>query len=103
MHRINAAHLFRLALEQAAAGTRLHAIGDEAVPFRDIAEVIGRQLDVPVTPIPADEAPGQFGAFANFASADMPASATLTRQRLGWQPAQPGLIADLSNGHYFSR
>jgi nucleoside-diphosphate-sugar epimerase len=103
VHRINAAHLFRLALEQAAAGTRLHAIGDEAVPFRDIAEVIGRQLDVPVTPILADEAPGQFGAFANFACADMPASATLTRQRLGWQPAQPGLIADLDKGYYFSR
>jgi nucleoside-diphosphate-sugar epimerase len=101
VHRLDAARLFRLALEAAPAGARLHAIGDEGVPFRDIAEVIGRHLDVPVTSISREEADGHFGGFALFASMDVPASSTLTQQRFGWHPAQPGLIADFDEGHYF--
>jgi nucleoside-diphosphate-sugar epimerase len=103
VHRLDAARLYRLALEQAPAGALLNAVGDEGVPFREIAEVIGRHLDVPVKSVSAEEAPGHFpGAFAIFAQFDAPASSTLTRQRFGWRPEQPGLIADLDQGHYFA-
>jgi nucleoside-diphosphate-sugar epimerase len=102
VHRLDAAHLARLALETAPAGTRLHAVGDEGVPFRDIAAVIGRHLDVPVKSLSGDEAAGHFGTFAGFAALDVPASSALTRERFGWQPVQPGLIADLDEGHYFA-
>jgi nucleoside-diphosphate-sugar epimerase len=102
VHRLDAARLFRLALESAPAGTRLHAVGDEGVPFRDIAAVIGRHLDLPVTSISREEADGHFGGFALFASMDVPASSAITQQRFGWHPVQPGLIADLDEGHYFS-
>jgi nucleoside-diphosphate-sugar epimerase len=102
VHRLDAAHLFRLALETAPAGARLHAIGDEGVPFRDIAEVIGRHLDLPVKSLSREEAAGHFGTFAGFAAIDVPASSALTRERFGWQPVQPGLIADLDEGHYFT-
>jgi nucleoside-diphosphate-sugar epimerase len=101
VHRLDAARLFRLAVESAPAGTRLNAVGDEGVPFRDIAEVIGKHLDVPVTGLSPAEAPGHFGLFAVFASADVPASSEQTQKRFGWQPAHPGLIADLDEGHYF--
>lgn len=101
MHRLDAASLFRLALESAPAGTRLNAVGDEGVPFRDIAEVIGTHLDLPVTSLSAEEATGHFGLFAVFAQLNVPASSTLTRERFGWQSTQPGLIADLDEGHYF--
>jgi nucleoside-diphosphate-sugar epimerase len=101
VHRLDAAHLFRLGLEAAPAGTRLHGIGDEGVPFREITEVIGRQLGLPVKSISAEEAADHFGAFAMFASLDAPGSCALTRERFGWQPVQPGLIADLEEGHYF--
>jgi nucleoside-diphosphate-sugar epimerase len=101
VHRVDAAHLFRLALENAPAGSRLHAVGDEGVPFREIAGVIGQHLDIPVTSITEQEAAGQFGGLAHFAAMDIPATAALTRQRFGWQPVQPGLIADLDKGHYF--
>jgi nucleoside-diphosphate-sugar epimerase len=101
VHRLDAARLFRLALESAPAGTRLHAVGDEGVPFRDIAAVIGRHLDLPVTSISREEADGHFGGFALFASMDVPASSAITQQRFGWHPVQPGLIADLDEGHYF--
>jgi nucleoside-diphosphate-sugar epimerase len=105
VHRLDAAHLFRLALEAAPTGTRLHGVGDEGVPFRDIAEIIGRHLDLPVTALSPAEAPGDiqrhFGLFALFASMDAPASSALTRRELGWQPVHPGLIADLDDGHYF--
>jgi nucleoside-diphosphate-sugar epimerase len=101
VHRLDAAHLFRLALEDAPAGARLHAVGDEGVPFRDIAGVIGRHLNLPVTAISREEADGHFGWFALFASIDVPASSALTQQRMGWHPVQPGLIADLDKGHYF--
>jgi nucleoside-diphosphate-sugar epimerase len=103
VHRLDAALLFRLALTEAPAGTRWHAIGDEGVPFRDIAEVIGKQLNVPVMSLRPEEAADNFGTFAGFAAADMTASCTLTRKELGWEPTHPGLIADLDEGHYFTR
>lgn len=103
MHRLDAARLFRLALEEALAGTRLHGVADGAVPFRDIAAVIGRHLNLPVTAIPREEAKGHFTWMAPFALLDSPASSTLTRKRFGWQPEHPGLIADLDEGHYFTR
>lgn len=101
VHRIDAAHLFRLALERAPAGSVLHAIGDEGVPLRAIAEVIGRHLDVPVAAVPAEEAAGHFTWLAHFLGMDGPASGALTRDRLDWQPTQPGLLDDLDKGHYF--
>jgi nucleoside-diphosphate-sugar epimerase len=101
VHRLDAAHLFRLALEKAPAGSRLHAVADEGVPIRAIAEVIGRHLDVPVVSVPADEASEHFGFLAGFLAADNPVSSTLTRELLGWQPTHPGLVEDLDKGHYF--
>jgi nucleoside-diphosphate-sugar epimerase len=98
VHRLDAANLFRLALEGAQAGVRLHAVADEGVPVRDIAEVIGRHLSVPVTSV---SDPSHFGFLAHFITMDGPASSALTRERTGWQPVQPGLIADLDKGHYF--
>jgi nucleoside-diphosphate-sugar epimerase len=102
VHRVDAATLFRLALEQAPAGTLLNAVADEGVPFRDIAEVIARHLRVPAKSIAAQDARDQFGPLAGFAASDVPASSAITRQRFGWQPAAPGLIADLDEGHYFT-
>jgi nucleoside-diphosphate-sugar epimerase len=101
VHRLDAAHLFRLALEKAPAGSRLHGVADEGVPIRAIAEVIGRHLDVPVVSVPADKASGHFGFLAGFLAADNPVSSALTRELLGWQPTHPGLIDDLDKGHYF--
>jgi nucleoside-diphosphate-sugar epimerase len=101
VHRLDAAHLFRLALEKAPAGSPLHAVADEGVPIRAIAEVIGRHLDVPVVSVPADEASEHFGFLAGFLAADNPVSSALTRELLGWQPIHPGLIDDLEKGHYF--
>jgi nucleoside-diphosphate-sugar epimerase len=101
VHRLDAAHLFRLALEAAPAGTRLNAIGDEGIAFREIAEVIGKHLEVPVVSLSRQEAQSHFGLFALFASFDVPASGELTRKQFGWHPSQPGLIADLDEGHYF--
>ena len=102
VHRLDAGHLFRLAVESAPAGTRLNAVGDEGVPFRDIASVIGKHLDVPVKSIPADDAPAHFGPFALFAQLNVQASSAGTRRLLGWEPVHPGLIADLDEGHYYS-
>lgn len=101
VHTLDAARLYRLAVEKAPAGTRLHGVADEGVPFRDIAAVIGRQLDVPVGSIPAEEA-DHFGFLSFFATLDNPTSSALTRKVLDWQPAQPGLIEDLEAGHYFA-
>jgi nucleoside-diphosphate-sugar epimerase len=101
VHRLDAAHLFRLALEAAPAGARWHGVDDEGVPFRDIAEVIGRHLNLPVTSLSPGEAQDHFGLFAMFASMDVPASSALTRKQLGWEPAHPALIPDLDKGHYF--
>jgi nucleoside-diphosphate-sugar epimerase len=101
VHRLDSAHLFRLALEGAPAGSTLHAVADEGVPIRDVAEVIGRHLDLPVVSISPEDAGGHFTWLAAFLAADSPASSTLTRELLGWHPTQPGLIDDLDKGHYF--
>jgi nucleoside-diphosphate-sugar epimerase len=102
VHRLDAAHLFRLALEQAPAGSTLHAVGDEGVSIRAIAEVIGRQLGVPVGTIPSKDAAMQFTWLAGFLALDSPASSAMTQKLLSWQPEHPGLIADLEEGHYFT-
>ncbi len=101
VHRLDAAQLFRLALEQAPAGCTLHAVADEGVPIRSVAEVIGRQLDLPVAAVPAERAGEHFTWLAGFLGLDSPASSALTRELLGWQPTQPGLVDDLEKGHYF--
>jgi nucleoside-diphosphate-sugar epimerase len=101
VHVLDSAHLFRLALEQAPAGSTLHAVADEGVPVRDIATVIGRHLDLPVVSISPEEAGGHFGWLAAFLGLDVPASSELTRELLGWQPTQLGLIEDLDQSHYF--
>jgi nucleoside-diphosphate-sugar epimerase len=98
VHVLDAAYLFRLAIEQAPAGSRLHAVGDEGVPTRDIAEVIGRHLNVPTASVPADD----LGFLGMILAVDQPASGALTRELLEWQPVQPGLIEDLDKGHYFA-
>jgi nucleoside-diphosphate-sugar epimerase len=97
VHVLDAAHLFRLAVERAPAGTVLHAVGDEGVPVRDIAEVIGRHLNLPTASVPAEG----FGFLGQILAIDQPASSALTRELLGWRPVQPGLIEDLDKGHYF--
>jgi nucleoside-diphosphate-sugar epimerase len=101
VHRLDSAHLFRLAVEKAPAGSTLHAVADEGVPIRDIAEVIGRHLDVPVVSIPAEQAGEHFTWLGGFIGLDAPASSAMTRELMGWQPTHPGLIEDLDKGHYF--
>ncbi|HLJ99975.1 MAG TPA: SDR family oxidoreductase [Streptosporangiaceae bacterium] len=101
VHRLDAAHLVRLALEKAPAGSAVHAIADEGVPIREVAEVIGRHLNVPVASITPEQAGQHFTWLAHFIGADAPASSTITRELLGWQPTQPGLLEDLEKGHYF--
>ena len=103
VHIRDIASLFRLALEKGPAGRYWHAVGDEGIPFRQIAEAIGSRLDVPAVSIPMDELilPGYFGFLANIVTQNYPASNLITRQTLGWEPVQPGLLADLDNGHYF--
>ena len=100
-HRIDTAHLFRLALEKAPAGSVLHAVGDEGVPIRAVAEVIGRHLGLPVAAVSADDAAGHFTWLSAYLALDSPASSALTRELLDWQPTQPGLLDDLDKGHYF--
>jgi nucleoside-diphosphate-sugar epimerase len=101
VHRLDAARLYRLVLEKGLPGARYHAVADEAVPFREIAEVIGRRLNVPVISKSSEEATGHFGWLAMFVGIDCPASSAQTQKLLGWQPKQPGLIADLDSDHYF--
>ena len=101
VHRLDAARLFRLALESAPAGTRLHGVGESAIAFREIAEAIGRGLNLPTVSIPAEEAAAHFGWIAFAATADNPASSTWTQQELNWHSEQPGLMADLEAGYYF--
>src|ERR1700722_3593587 len=102
VHRSDAARLTRLAVESAPAGSVLHAVGDEGVPFRDIAEAIGRHLDVPTASVTPAGALEHFSVLGHFASLDSPATAAITRELLGWQPTGPGLIEDLDQGHYFT-
>jgi nucleoside-diphosphate-sugar epimerase len=101
VHRLGAGNIVRLAVQDACAGSVLHAIAEEGVPTRVIAEAIGRGLDVPVVSVPADQAFDHFNWLDGFFGADAPASNTLTRELLGWEPTHPGLIADLDEGHYF--
>ncbi|WP_244221736.1 SDR family oxidoreductase [Corallococcus exercitus] len=102
VHRSDAARLFRLALERAPAGSRLHAAAEEGVPTRDIANVIGRRLGVPVASKRPEEAGDFVGFLGHFFALDAPASSTLTREQLGWRPVEPGLLADLDDEHYFA-
>ena len=101
VHRFDAAQLYRLVLEKGAAGARYHGAAEEGVPFREIAEVIGRRLKVPVVSKTPEEAANHFGWFAHFAAIDNPTSSQRTRELLGWQPKQPGLIADIDRPRYF--
>jgi nucleoside-diphosphate-sugar epimerase len=101
VHRIDAAHLYRLALENGSAGASYHGVADEGVTTREIAEVIGRHLNVRVVSKSREEAAAHFGWMALFFGIDGPASSAQTRERLGWRPVQPGLIADLNAAHYF--
>lgn len=101
IHRLDAAVLFRLAVESAPTGSRLDGVGDEGIPFRDIAGVIGRHLDVPVVSIPHEEAQAVFGFLSMVASLDLARSSEGTKELLGWKPLQQGLLADLEQGHYF--
>ena len=103
VHRLDSAQLFRLALENAPAGSTLHAVADEGVQIRDIAGVIARHLDVPVASVAPEDAPQHFTWLAGFLAIDSPASSALTRELLGWHPAQPGLLEDLDKGHYFDK
>jgi nucleoside-diphosphate-sugar epimerase len=101
VHRLDAARLFRLAVEKAPAGTVLHGAAEEGIPIRDIAQVIGRHLDVPVTSVAPEAAAEHFAWLGTFLSLDARASSALTRELLGWQPTHPGLLDDLEQGHYF--
>jgi nucleoside-diphosphate-sugar epimerase len=101
VHRLDAAHLYRLALEKGSARSRYHGVADEGVPVRDIAAVIGRRLNVPVVAKSGEEAADHFGFLGHLLGVDLPASSAQTQQRLGWRPTQPGLIADLDRPRYF--
>jgi nucleoside-diphosphate-sugar epimerase len=101
VHRFDAARVYRLAIEHGAAGVRYHAIAEEGVPFKDIASVIGRRLNLPVVAKSREEAADHFTWFALFAGMDVPASSERTRALLGWEPKQPGLIADIDQASYF--
>jgi nucleoside-diphosphate-sugar epimerase len=103
VHVRDVASLFRLALEKGPAGKHWHALEDEGIPLREIAEAIGSRLGLPAVSIPRDELmmPAYFGVLTAVVMLDLPASSLITRRTLGWEPAQPGLLADLDNGHYF--
>ena len=101
VHRLDAAHLYRLVFEKGTAGATYHGVADEGVATRDIAEVVGRHLNVPVVSKSREEAADHFGWIGLFFGIDGPASSAQTQERLGWRPVQPGLIADLDADHYF--
>ena len=101
VHRLDAAHLYRLVLEKGSAGATYHGVADEGVPCREIAAIIGRHLNLPVVARSKDEASDHFGWIAHFFGLDAPASSARTQEQLGWHPSQPGLIADLDQPHYF--
>jgi nucleoside-diphosphate-sugar epimerase len=102
VHRIDAARVYRLALEHGAEARHFHAVAEEGVSFKQIAEVIGRRLNIPVVSKSPAEAAEHFGWFAMFAGIDAPTSSALTRAQLGWKPEHPGLIADLDHDAYFA-
>jgi nucleoside-diphosphate-sugar epimerase len=101
VHRLDAARLYRLALEKGPAGSRYHGVADQGVLFRDIARVIGRHLNVPLVSKSPEEAAEHFGWISHFASIDCPASSEQTREQLGWRPTHPSLIADIDRPAYF--
>ncbi len=101
VHRLDAAKLYLLALEQGTTGTRYHGVAEEGIAFKDIAETIGKHLSIPVVSISPEEAAGHFGWFANFAGIDCPASSKKTQETLGWQPSHKTLITDMEEGTYF--
>ncbi len=103
VHRLDAARLFRLALEKGTAGSRYHGVADEGVPVREMAEVIGRRLNLPVVSKSPEEAAKQFSWLAAFLGVDNPASSKLTQKRLDWHPSHPALIPDLELGSYFKK
>jgi nucleoside-diphosphate-sugar epimerase len=102
VHRLDSAHLFRLAVESAPPGSTLHAVADQGIEIRDIAAVIGRHLNVPVASIAAEDVNAHFTWLAHFLGVDSPASSALTRDLLRWQPERVGLLDDLDQGHYFN-
>jgi nucleoside-diphosphate-sugar epimerase len=102
VHRLDAAQLFRLALERGAAGATFHGVADEGVPTRDIAGLIGRRVRVPAVSKPLERADEHLGWLARFFALDVPASSARTQEQLGWHPRQPGLLADLEQEHYFA-
>ena len=102
VHELDAARLYRLALETAPAGSRLHGAADEGILFRDIAEAIGRRLNMPATSISAEQAGAHFGFLGRLVTLDNPTSSAVTQELLGWRPVHPGLIADLGESHYFT-
>jgi nucleoside-diphosphate-sugar epimerase len=102
VHRLDAAHLYRLALEQGSAGARYHGVADEGIPVRDIAGIIGRRLNLPVVSRSQDEAADHFGWIAHFFGIDCPASSAQTQELLGWRPVHSALIPDLDQAHYFA-
>ena len=101
VHRLDAANLVRLALEAAPAGSVVHAVAEQGIRTRDIAEVIGRHLGLPVASIAPEDVTAHFGWIGPFFGLDVPASSELTRQMLGWKPTHPGLLDDLEAGYYF--
>ena len=101
VNRADAARLVRLALEKAPAGSVVHAIAEEGIATREIAEIVGRHLDLPVASIAPDAAPAHFGWIGAFFGQDIPASSAITRERLGWTPTHPTLLEDLEAGYYF--
>ena len=103
VHRLDAAHLFRLALEKGTAGANYHGVGEEGVLVRDIATHIGQHLNLPVVAKSTEAAADHFGWLGAFLCVDCPASSMLTQQQLGWLPTHPTLLTDLDQGHYFDQ
>ena len=103
VHRLDAAEVFRVAVESAPAGSILHAVGDDGVACREIAETIGKHLDVPATSVALEEAYDNFGWIGPLFSVDAPATSERTQELLGWQPTHASLLDDLDAGHYFEQ